>query len=300
MILEKLFENLALEVHPFATCRLAEGWRLLLPDPVHVTLHYILEGEGKLRVGSGEFLPLPTNALAIMPPGIEHAIQCGTVDHETGVEGQGDPEAALCELVAGPLDQVSLIVACGQIHATYAGGPGLFDSLREAIVLNFSDSQQMRGIFEALVNEYRRSGPASAAMMNALMNQCLIQVLRRVSRQADGTLPWLTALDDPRLARVVETILNHPERQHTLELLADVAHMSRSAFAEHFRQSFGRTPMDYLRDVRLRRGAQLLQVSQLSVDGVASKVGFASRSHFSRSFKEQFGCSPVEFRERRF
>jgi hypothetical protein len=233
MILEKLFENLALEVHPFATCRLAEGWRLLLPDPVHVTLHYILEGEGKLRVGSGEFLPLPTNALAIMPPGIEHAIQCGTVDHETGVEGQGDPEAALCELVAGPLDQVSLIVACGQIHATYAGGPGLFDSLREAIVLNFSDSQQMRGIFEALVNEYRRSGP-------------------------------------------------------------------RSAFAEHFRQSFGRTPMDYLRDVRLRRGAQLLQVSQLSVDGVASKVGFASRSHFSRSFKEQFGCSPVEFRERRF
>jgi len=203
----------------------------------------------------------------------------------------------LCELVAGPLEQLKLTVACGRIQVTYAGGPGLFDNLKQAIVLDFSDSLRMRGIFEDLIKEYQRSGPASAAMMTALMNQCLIQVLRRVSRQADESLTWLSALDDPRLARVVETILNHPERQHTLDLLADVAHMSRSSFADHFKQYFGRTPMDYVRDVRLRRAAQLLQVSQLSVDGIASKVGFASRSHSSHAFKKQFGCSPMVFRD---
>jgi transcriptional regulator GlxA family with amidase domain len=155
----------------------------------------------------------------------------------------------------------------------------------------------MRGIFEALIDEYRRSGPACAAMMTALMNQCLIEVLRRVSQQADGALPWLSALDDPRLARVIETILNHPEQHHTLELLASVAHMSRSTFARRFEQCFGRTPMDYVRDVRLRRAAQLLQVGRLSIDGIASKVGYASRSHFSRAFHDQFGCSPVDFRK---
>ena len=110
-------------------------------------------------------------------------------------------------------------------------------------------------------------------------------------------LPWLSALDDPRLASVIQNILDHPEQPHTLEMLADVAHMSRSTFIRHFEQCFGRTPMDYLRDVRLRRGAQLLQVSGLSVDGIAGKVGFASRSHFSRAFQEQFGCSPMEFRK---
>ena len=57
-----------------------------------------------------------------------------------------------------------------------------------------------------------------------------------------------------------------------------------------------RTPMDYLRDVRLRRAAQLLQVGGSSVDGVAGKVGYASRRHFSQAFSEQFGCSPTEFR----
>jgi AraC family transcriptional activator of mtrCDE len=297
MLLEKLFQNLAIKVDPFATCRVADGWRLRLPSRDWVTLHYILQGAGELRLGSGELRALPSNALAVMPTGITHAIQCGVVSNETGVEGQGDPAAPVCELIAGPLEELRLVVACGRVQVSYAGGMGLFDHLKEAIVLDFSDSAQMRNIFEALIEEYQQSGPASAAMMTALMNQCLIQVLRRVSQQANGALPWLSALDDPRLARVVETILNHPEQHHTLELLASVAHMSRSTFARHFEQCFGRTPMDYVRDVRLRRAAQLLHLGGQSIDSVASKVGFASRSHFSRAFHEHFGCSPVDFRK---
>jgi AraC family transcriptional activator of mtrCDE len=297
MLLETLFENLELKVEPFATCRLAEGWRLCLPCRDWVTLHYTLQGEGKLRLGSGEFRALTCNSLAVIPSGLTHAIQCGHVRHETGIEGQGDPGAPLCELIAGPIDHVNLTIACGRIQVTYAESKGLFDHLREAIVLDFDNSPQMRGIFEALIDEYRQSGPACAAMMTALMNQCLIQVLRRVSTQAGSALPWLSALDDQRLARVVETILSHPEQHYTLEILASIAHMSRSTFARHFDQCFGRTPMDYVRDVRLRRAARLLRVSGLSVDGIASKVGFASRSHFSRAFHDQFGSSPVEFRK---
>ena len=55
--------------------------------------------------------------------------------------------------------------------------------------------------------------------------------------------------------------------------------------------------MDYLRDVRLRRAAQLLCRDDLSVDEVASKVGFSSRSHFSHTFRDHFGASPLAFRE---
>jgi len=295
MLLDNLFENLELKVDPFATCRLADGWKLRLPCRDWVTLHYILQGAGELELGSGERLPLTLNGLAIMPPGLTHAIRCGTVSNEVGIEGQGDPSAPLCELVAGPVDQVGLIVACGRIQANYAGGMGVFDHLNEAIVLDFSDSPQMRGIFETLVEEYRRSGPACAAMMTALMNQCLIKVLRRASQEADGALPWLSALDDQRLARVIEGFLEHPEQHYTLDQLADVAHMSRSTFARHFEQCFGRTAMDYLRDVRLRRAAQLLRQGGVSIDSIAGKVGFASRSHFSRTFHKQFGCSPTEF-----
>ena len=52
MLLEKLFDNLAMTVDPFATCRLADGWRLRLPCRDWVTLHYTLAGKADLRLGS--------------------------------------------------------------------------------------------------------------------------------------------------------------------------------------------------------------------------------------------------------
>ena len=296
MLLEKLFDNLAMSVDPFATCRLSDGWRLRLPCRDWVTLHYTLAGHADLKLGSGEVLPIPGNSLAVMPPNMVHAVQCGQVVSEMGVDGQGDPDAPLCELLAGSLDDVAVTIACGRIQVNYAGSFGLFDHLREAIVLDFSEDQKMRLIFEALIEEYQKSGPASAAMMEALMNQCLIQVLRAAESQSDGSLPWLSALDDPRISKVVDAILDRPGDPFTVESLAAIAAMSRATFVRHFEKCFHRTPMDYLRDVRLRRAAQLLQVSNIPLDGVAARVGYSSRSHFSKAFSEQFGSSPTEFR----
>jgi AraC-like DNA-binding protein len=297
MLLEKLFDNLAMTVDPFATCRLEDGWRLRLPCRDWVTLHYTLVGDGELKLGTGEVLSMPGNSLAVMPPNLVHAVQCGTVVNEIGIDGQGDPDAPLCELVAGSLDNVQLTIACGRIQVSYAGGMGLFDHLKEAIILDFSDDPKMSHIFNMLIDEYHKSGPACAQMMTALMNQCLIEVLRQAEEQADGALPWLSALDDPRLSKVVETILENPQQDYTLESMAGIAAMSRATFIRHFEKCFRRTPMDYLRDVRLRRAAQLLQVSSMSVDGVAGKVGYASRSNFSKAFHEQYGESPADFRK---
>ena len=140
----------------------------------------------------------------------------------------------------------------------------------------------MRFIFDALIDEYQKSGPASAAMMEALMNQCLIEVLRAAEAQADGSLPWLSALDDPRISKVIDAILDRPENSYTVETLANIAAMSRATFVRHFEKCFDRTPMDYLRDVRLRRAAQLLQVSGVPVEGCRGQGRvFQSQSLFA-------------------
>ena len=72
--------------------------------------------------------------------------------------------------------------------------------------------------------------------------------------------------------------------------------MSRGAFAEHFREAFGRTPIDSLREIRLRRAAQLLTATDLPVKTIASRVGFESRSYFSRAFKDFAGIDPAGYR----
>lgn len=129
------------------------------------------------------------------------------------------------------------------------------------------------------------------------MNQCLIEVLRAAEEQSGGSLPWLSALDDPRISKVIDVILDRPEGSYTVESLADIAAMSRATFVRHFEKCFNRTPMDYLRDIRLRRAAQLLQVSNIPIDSVAARIGYSSRSHFSKAFSEQFSVSPAEFRK---
>lgn len=297
LLLEKVFDNLAMTVEPFATCRLADGWRMRLPVHDWVTMHYALTGDGELKLGTGEVFPMQANSLAVIPPRVAHAVQSGEVSGEIDYDGQADPDQPLCEVFAGSQEHVVFTAVCGRVQPCYAGSVGLFDHLKDVIVLDFNDNEHVRGIFEALAEECQKSGPGGRAMLTALMNQCLIEVLREVEEQSGGSLPWLSALDDPRLSKVVEAILDHPEKSYTLESLADIAAMSRATFVRRFEKSFDRTPMDYLRDVRLRRAAQLLQTSSMSVDGIAARVGYASRSHFSRAFQDLYGVSPADFRK---
>jgi len=59
---------------------------------------------------------------------------------------------------------------------------------------------------------------------------------------------------------------------------------------------FGISPKAFVNEVRLRRGLELLQGTELTVDAVARRVGYSSRSHFSRVFRERFGRPPAGFR----
>jgi AraC family transcriptional regulator, activator of mtrCDE len=154
----------------------------------------------------------------------------------------------------------------------------------------------MLATFERMLEESERPGPGSRVMLASLMDAAMVQLFRRLCEGPNCGLPWLQALDDSRLARVLERLLERPGDDHSVESLAAEAAMSRSAFAETFHTQFGRPPLDYLRELRLRRGAELLRSTELTVERVAHRVGFASRSHFSRAFHHHFGRSPAAYR----
>lgn len=297
MLLERLLDNLAVDVEPFAVCDVSNGWRLKMDALGWVTLHYVLSGDGKLRTADGAQQPLRQYCLAVVPPRLIHSIETGesVAAETTTAESRADRDG-LSEFVAGPRGDDDLVVACGRLTVTYAGGTGLFDLLPEALVIDFSDSEPMRETFERLLDEERSASPGLRMMVTSLMSECLVLVLRRVCESPDCSLPWLEALEDPRLAPVIDAILEHPEHPYTVDSLAAQAYMSRSAFVAQFTSHFSRTPMAFVREVRMRRAAKLLKETELTVDAVASRVGYASRSQFSHAFKEQYRCSPAKYR----
>ncbi|MHA1108876.1 MAG: helix-turn-helix domain-containing protein, partial [Alphaproteobacteria bacterium] len=114
--------------------------------------------------------------------------------------------------------------------------------------------------------------------------------------EGERAVPWLTALQDERLGLVIDMILDDPGANHTVDSLAEAAAMSRSAFAERFTGSFGRSPMNFVNHVRMQHAGQLLEIGTLSIDETARKIGYSSRSHFSRAFKDHSGLPPTDFR----
>jgi AraC-like DNA-binding protein len=296
MLAERLFENLDLRVEPFAVCCLVNGWRLNLPAPELVTLHFVLKGECALVTDDAVSLPMRMHTLAVVPQGVAHSIECGVaIEHEATPGGDDCSPCSLALFSAGE-DEVDFRAACGRVRVTFGGSLGLFDLMQEPVVLDFSDNERMRNLFDELIEEEQNESPGSRAMISALMNQCLVTVFRRLDEQAKGQLPWLSALQNARLAPAIERVLASPGDPHSLESLAGISGMSRSSFAERFAASIGRTPMEFVREVRIREGGKLLLTTDLSVDGIADRVGFASRSHFSRAFRDYFSQTPTEFR----
>lgn len=292
MLLDRLLANLSVDVEPFAVCEVSRGWRLRLDGAGFVTLHYVLEGSGHIATPDGS-LPLGQYSLAVVPPGLPHSIDSGElIAAETTTDEVARKVGTLVQFLAGPGGGNDLVVVCGRLTASYGGGPGLFDLLREPLVLDFSDSTQMRDVFTHLLEEEGTLSPGAEVMMTTLMRQCLVLVLRRLCESPQCTLPWLAAIDDPSLAGVLDQIMDDPGRPYTVDSLAADAYLSRSAFVAQFSEHFGQTPMAFVRQVRLRRGAELLRTTSLSVDAVARQVGYASRSHFSRAFRDYFGHPP--------
>ena len=296
MVLDKLLRNVFVNVEPFATCLLDTGWRLRLPGPPDVMFHFVLQGSGFVSGPDGQLHRLERFHLAVVPKGIPHALECGADIRSERVIEEPPASDGIVRIIAGdgPAD---LRIACGVVSIRYGDSLGLFQRLRDVLVADLSDFAQIRFVFETLLTEQSGEGERSEALTQALMGQCLVYLLRLLSEQSDDALPWLTSLEAPGLGVALDRIFDQPGAPHTVATLADASMMSRSSFAERFHEAFAIPPMKFLHDVRLRRAADMFQRNpELSIDRVASQVGFTSRSHFSREFKKRFGASPAAFR----
>jgi len=296
--IDRVLSAFDVEVEPFAICEVRDGWRLRLERTGFVTVHYALSGQGTLQAGNGQEVPFGPDTIIIVPRGMAQRIGClGARRTCRGEDAECLPPAeGLRRLRAGD-GADNIVMACGRVRATYGAETGVFDLLDTAVVEPFPEGHTIHNAFQALLGELSAPGFGSKALVETLMKQCLILALRRMAEQRDTRLPWLAALADPRLALAVEAMIGHPEQGHNVEQLAAMAGMSRSAFAHHFSQAFGRSPHGFLTESRLRRAARFLETTELPVKTIAGKIGYRSRSNFSRAFKALYGVDPITFRQ---
>lgn len=102
----------------------------------------------------------------------------------------------------------------------------------------------------------------------------------------------LTAFSDERLSKTIDAIHRQPERQWSLDHLAQVAGMSRARFAAHFVALTGQTPFQYLALWRISVAQSLLKKGQ-PLKLVAPYTGYASSGALTRAFSKHIGVTPT-------
>lgn len=97
--------------------------------------------------------------------------------------------------------------------------------------------------------------------------------------------------------RVVDYLNTYYNHDFTLDELAAVANFSPYYFIRIFKEETGKTPFEYLMDIRMRKAKELLKLNHLKVIEIADSCCYSSPAYFSTVFKKHVGFSPSGYRE---
>ncbi len=106
------------------------------------------------------------------------------------------------------------------------------------------------------------------------------------------------AIDDREMVRAITFIRQNAMRQISVPEIADFVPMGRRTLERKFRQTFGRTPFEEIRRLRIKRVREMLTKTDMSVQEIAEKSGFTSPEYMSNTFRKLVGMSPSRFRKK--
>lgn len=162
-----------------------------------------------------------------------------------------------------------------------------------------SEEKQIEG-FHAGVNDYITK-PFTFEILHSRIKNLLAQqklLQKRFQKQIEvnpGDIT-ITPVDEKFLKQaleVVEKFMENPE--FSVEDFSREMHMSRVALYKKILSLTGKAPLEFIRSMRLKRAAQLLEKSGWSIAEIAYEVGFNNPKNFTKYFKEEFKMLPSHY-----
>ncbi len=157
--------------------------------------------------------------------------------------------------------------------------------------------QEVRRVVDAVAHDFEHhklSSTVEAHLLNAKMHELLNHVVK------GAKLPVIVRSVPDSERRALESLHAHllahlDSRPGTLQQMGQVAGMSSNRLNQRFKERYGATIFEYLRQKRWEKVEELLG-QNVALQDITEAVGYSSVSHFTAAFKKKYGTSPGRMR----
>ena len=286
----------------YALSELGAPWGMDMPPiPDTMMFHFVTEGRCWLEVDDVAPQCLEPGALALVPHGRGHRL--ASEEGGATVDLFDLPRVELSdryERIVVDGDGPTTRLVCGAVHFDDPAARRLLDFLPPIVCVDgWNDTQVewLHGTLRFMASEARELRPGGETIVTRLADVLVIQALRTwIATACDDDAGWLRAIRDAQIGRAIAHVHRDPARPWSVETLAAEIGMSRSAFAERFRDLTGETPMQYVTRWRMSVATSLLREGKVTLAQLAERLGYGSEAAFSRAYKRTTGRSPGRVR----
>jgi AraC-like DNA-binding protein len=292
----------AMRVRSALYCRMeaTAPWGVKFPGSPHAKFGLVTRGSCWLEV-AGEPSPIPLRGgdCYVVAPDVgitvRDALRTRPVDGEALIRTKvGD----LLHLGGGG---VPTHVITGLFEFDAWSGKPVFEMLPGVLCVRGDEAQAsaLGATLNLLALETATPTIGSPVVINRLAEILFVQTIRaHYASGRAGEQGWLAALGSGPLGAALRAMHHSPAHPWSVEALASVAGMSRSAFALRFKAQVGETPLEYLTRWRMYKAGCLLRDGDSGLAEIADAVGYESPGAFNRAFQRVHAQTPGEFRRR--
>lgn len=243
----------------------------------HLEISVVTKGYGTYYIDGKEY-PLKAGDLVILNPGTYHKSMVTCPDYCTTEYYIGFTDIHIRDLPPNtlPLPNGNVVVS-------------MKDGMR----------QEIYRLCSFMGKEFKTCRPGRYFMLKSYLIQLILLLLRdqqETKEEPDGCI-----FESPNKKYVVKQMIRyfneHYHEKISLDQIAKNMYLSTFYLSKIFKAETGDTPINYLIELRMEKARDLMETSpDLSIQTVASMVGYEDAYHFSKLFKKHFGTAPSKYR----
>ena len=303
-VLSDILDTLKFKGSLYFSTEFRPPWGIEVPRYKNVArFHLAVGGDFWVEVGkSGNHVRLSSGDMIIIPHGESHTIadardtpieHLDEVLHKSGYKGEG-------HLVYGGADQGRFTkLVCGHFDFDERYTHPLVSELPDYILITGQDAVEFSWFdramqFMSFESQVTKMG--NEAIIKRLSEILFIHAVRVWNSRDQRDHGFIRAISDKQIGRSLKAFHSAPENPWTLEQLAQEAGVSRSVFANQFKDLMNMTPLSYITFWRMQKACEHLIETDMSTDAIAEMVGYQSLAAFSKTFKKNIGVGPGGYR----